>query len=1084
MADGFRVRSVLIVLFLSYIIFPLSEDNKDTLLNRTTSRSNHFWTRNVTKYLCRQRFTSKALNVINRNGFHKSRHLLQPNCVATFQISRLILSGDISTNPGPPTTDTDVNVSKDHLNFKLNNKGLKVCHLNVRSLPAHLDEIQALIQINGFDLFLMTETWLNSTWEDTLINIDGYDIFRCDRINRGGGAAVYIKNSLICKRIFLLDDTCNTEYVCLEVKQHCSGPKMAFIVLYRPPNSPAHCYNNITMLIQAASYRYNEVIVAGDFNIDLFKNTDVRLSKIFQDAGLEQIVKCATRVFEGTETLIDHVYTTHPHRIIDIKVPVYGLTDHYPVCFVHKAGRGKHRKYRHETITYRNFKHFCQEAFLNDLNTAPWSLLDVFHDVNEKLDTWNSLFMSIVDQHAPIVTRRVKNKELNEWMTPEIMEQIRIRDQLKSRGKHDIPARTMYKQTRNHVVRLIASAKSNYFKQKIMENKHDVKNLWKILKRVAPTKPTKKSPAYIEVDGTQISKPEEMANAFNQYFTSISAPTTSDNVDSTEFETLLSEFTESRSFNTPPLFVIPPITGSIVEQDLRTISLNKATGLDGISIRLLKSALPAISPSLENINNASISSGIFPDAFKKAKVTPVHKKESTHQRGNFHPISVLPILSKPLERHVSLAFHEHLKTNKLLYINQSAYRANHSCETALLNITDKWLKEMDDSKLVGTVFMDLSKAFDLVNHDVLRSKLAKYHLSPKALEWFTSYLSNRSQRCFISGSLSSPLELKLGVPQGSILGPTLFSIYINDLPLALKKAEVDIYADDTTIWSSGNTCEEIQLKLQDTLDSAGKWFKANGMMPNTTKTKQLLIGTAQKLSHADKDSLDLLLNNTRLDEATDEKILGVKIDKHLKWDQHIDYLINKLNSRICLLKRAKGYLTLHCRKMLYNAIIKPILEYCCTVWGNCSKENLIRLLRIQKRCARLILDAKFSDNSVKLFTKLGWLPIDDIIRSRKLDLLHKISFGHCPDYFIPYIHYLKDTHNYNTKATTKNNLVLPKCKRISGCRTFHTSATRLWNNVDVSIRDTTSHKQFAGKVRQKLLRQNATLEHFVISSTF
>lgn len=518
-----------------------------------TSRSNHFWTRNATAYLCRQRFTSKALSVINRNGFHKSRHLLLPNCMATFQISRLILSGDISTNPGPPTTETQVNESKDHLNFKLNNKGLKVCHLNVRSLPAHLDEIQALIQVNGFDLFLMTETWLNSTWEDNLINIDGYDMFRCDRINRGGGTAVYIKNSLICKRISLLDDTCGTEYVCLEVKQHCTRPNMAFIVLYRPPNSPALCYNNITKIIQAASYRYDEVIVAGDFNIDLLKNTDERLSKIFQDAGLEQIVKCATRVSEGTETLIDHVYTTHRHRIIEIIVPVYGLTDHYPVCFVHKAGRGKHRKNRHESITYRNFKHFCQEAFLNDLNTAAWSLFDVFHDVNEKLDTWNFLFMSIVDLHAPVVTRRVKTKELNEWMTPEIMEQIRIRDQLKSRGKHDMLARTMHKQTRNHVVRLIASAKSNYFKQKIMEN---VKNLWTILKRVAPTKPTKKSPAYIEVDGTHISKPEETANAFNQYFTSISAPIASNNTGSTEFETLLSEFTESRSFSTPPLFVI------------------------------------------------------------------------------------------------------------------------------------------------------------------------------------------------------------------------------------------------------------------------------------------------------------------------------------------------------------------------------------------------------------------------------------------------------------------------------------------------------------------------------------------------
>ena len=297
--------------------------------------------------------------------------------------------------------------------------------------------------------------------------------------------------------------------------------------------------------------------------------------------------------------------------------------------------------------------------------------------------------------------------------------------------------------------------------------------------------------------------------------------------------------------------------------DTKSFRVVNATGLDGISVRVLKEALPVISSSLALIYNASISNGVFPAAFKIAKVLPLQKKDSTQERGNYPPISVLSILSKPLERHIASAYLQYLTSNNLLYSNQSAYRPHHSCETALLNITDNWLKAMDNSELVGAVFLDLSKAFDLVNHDTLLAKLAKYHTETNTLDWFRSYLTDRTQVVSVSDVLSSPLNLEDGVPQGSILGPLLFSIYMNDLPLLLKNTEVDIYADDTTIWSSGTNCTDIQNTLNISLDKANSWFKLNGMIPNTKKTKHLLIGSVQKLIHSSKTTMEIYIKLAR-----------------------------------------------------------------------------------------------------------------------------------------------------------------------------------------------------------------------------
>ena len=305
------------------------------------------------------------------------------------------------------------------------------------------------------------------------------------------------------------------------------------------------------------------------------------------------------------------------------------------------------------------------------------------------------------------------------------------------------------------------------------------------------------------------------------------------------------------------MFHIPLITIQQVIEDLKSIPNNKATGLDGIGIKPLKLALNVIAPSVTHINNSSIPSGTFSINFKRAKLIPVYKKDSVHDRNNYRPISNLPMISKPLDRHVAKSHLGYLTTNNLIHRNQSAYRPHHSCETALLNLADNWLKAMDSRKLVRSVQLDLSKVFDLVDHDLLLSKIEKYHVTNTSQEWFKSYFSNPAQRCCINGSLSDALVLAQGVPQGSILGPILFSLYINDLPIGISNSNVDICADDTTIWETNSDLLLTQHGLQDSLDRTSRWLSLNKMVLNTKKTKYSIIGTVQKLLHFGNPSLDL-----------------------------------------------------------------------------------------------------------------------------------------------------------------------------------------------------------------------------------
>ena len=373
---------------------------------------------------------------------------------------------------------------------------------------------------------------------------------------------------------------------------------------------------------------------------------------------------------------------------------------------------------------------------------------------------------------------------------------------------------------RNKVVRLIEKAKKEAIINEIDNSK--------LNSRVTKAKQMSRINSLTK-DQTSYSTPEEISNIFNEHFISI-ADNIIDNTINTEPDlTSLVDFVNRKKAGNSADFSISTIS---------ELPSNVATGLDGISSPLLKSIAPAVASSLAKVINCSIINSICPAQLKLARVTPIYKQGSKTYLDNYRPISVLSVISKILEKHVCKHFIAFLTNHDLLYKCQSRFRANHSCETILVKITDEWLEAMDKGLFTGIVMIDLRKAFDSVDHKLLLKKLQVYGLNTNSLKWFQSYLSGRYQKVCVDGKLSEPLGIHSGVPQGSILGPALFLLFINDLPLVLKN-NIGIYADNSTLYASAPTLAEVAEKIRPDIDAVSMWAKENKMKMHPAKNCKL-----------------------------------------------------------------------------------------------------------------------------------------------------------------------------------------------------------------------------------------------------
>ena len=456
--------------------------------------------------------------------------------------------------------------------------------------------------------------------------------------------------------------------------------------------------------------------------------------------------------------------------------------------------------------------------------------------------------------------------------------------------------------------------------------------------------------------------------------------------------------------------------------ELKNLKRKKATGLDNLPPGLLKDAAGVIAKPSTFIINLSLETGVVPTEWKIAKVIPIFKSGSMAEIDNYRPISILPTLSKILEKMVQKQLMKHLEFNGFLSEHQFGFRPNRSMELAVTLFTDLIRKEADGGKATGAIFIDLSKAFDTISHSVLLEKLSCYGIQDNELNWFTDYLFLRKQIVQFKGVLSEPNPVFTGVPQGSILGPLLFLIHFNDVHKSLRYSKIITYADDSVIFTSSKDLDAIQHNLSEDINSLASWFRDNELIINLKKgkTEVMLFGTAKRLSGFDGKELNLSVNGSRIDTTTIYKYLGVYLDPTLNLDMHFYKTYKKAAGRVNLLRRIRSNTDTLSAERIYRAMIMPIFTYCGQITLGWSETRRCQIRNLEQRSHRIILQ-----NSKCLNCELRLPSIENFLKKKACLFVFDCLKGNVCSPFKDYFNLL--IHDFNTR-NSGTTIALPKVK--------------------------------------------------------
>ena len=717
--------------------------------------------------------------------------------------------------------------------FSVDTGNFFVVHQNIRSFRCNIDNFILFIRnLNVLpDVIILTETFFCETDFHDIPGYQSHHSYRTDK--RGGGVSVFVKSCFISSIVNEKSMVVDSAEICTVDISITPSLKIKFIGFYRPPSSDIREFCRKLTAILSDFSTSDILLLGGDANINLFNNNSQInfYTDLMHSYGCFPYISLPTRVSDSCTSLIDHFWG----NILDpIQSGVFDndITDHRTI-FMFIPLKTKNDSVFHKK--FRDHSNLCLDKLASEMKSF-CETFHVFDDLPVGLRThiFFESFWDIYDKNCPIRTKVYPTNILKKpWLDADIIELSKIKQRLFRSYKLGTTSFNSYSSFKNQLTSIIKRCKKNYYCEKFEKAKGDVRKTWSHIGELMGCK-KKRDISEIDYNNTSITSNHDMAQIFFNYF---------DSVPSDLRDNMPNSLTDPLSYLGPPLcksFEFVVSDANEISKIIESLK-DKSCKLDCIPVFIYKHLNNFISDTICNLFNSSVLEGIFPDILKQAKVTPIYKSGSSKLINSYRPISILSTLSKIFEKLMCKRFNNFLETNNILCKQQFGFRSNSSTSDAIVEFLDLCYGALDVKKCFMSVFLDLSKAFDTLDHNILMSKLSHIGIEGSSYRWFLSYLLDREQQVSIGLATSSIKKIKYGVPQGSVLSPILFLVYINDMYKSSDKLNFVHFADDSTVFCEGSDATELGNIFNAELQNVDKWLISNKLSLNLLKTKYMIF---------------------------------------------------------------------------------------------------------------------------------------------------------------------------------------------------------------------------------------------------